>query len=859
MLVPCRDLEGRVVALKVRNPRPDADPKYYYLSSGSEGPSSGAPVHVPRGTPRTADLVRATEGELKADGAFPRTGIPTLSVPGVSNWRPALAVLAEMQAKTIRLAFDADWRVKPHVAQSLADMAEALAGEGYRVEMEVWPTDQAGNPKGLDDLLVAGGTPEILAGDELAHALDQARKIAGEGTKEGPSKTDIKARISKALEDEGPSGFFEDEELLDDLAALKANNSAAYASVESILRAKKVPMRCLAKVMNERKPKAETGEESSGPTYDVVDGCLSIYRKTENGPKAEPIALFDAQLVAEVIHDDGSGEERRFALEGVSHNGTRLERIEIPADEYDRMEWVTPGWGQAAILCPGRGIKDHVRFAIQWRSGDPPRERTYGHLGWREIEGEWLYLHAGGGIGSQGDVPGVRVELPDDLTRFVLPTPPTGEARRRAVHAALGILRAGRARLTYPLLAAAFRAVMGPVDLSIHLVGDTGTRKTSIAAVIQQLFGSGMPAEALPASWKSTANALETLLFATKDALVVVDEFSMGTESSKTLYDKADRVFRGAANASGRGRLNADAELRTTKHPRGFVLSTGEESPTGESLRSRVMILRVEAGDILLDALSACQQAGESGLLASAMAAFVAWLAPRMADMNNNLKRRIRERRESFLRPGQHTRTSGMAASLDVGLAEFLTFAEECRAITREEGDTHALNGCSALVQAADAQTLLIKDEDQAALFLSLLRSGVASGAAHLSAADGVSIPVQPSRFGWRPVAHQNAVTRNDNLEPRGKCIGFVDGEGRVFLEPEAAYGAASEIARGQGQELKISKDALRNRLKEKGYLAGNDKGHLTTRKTFKGQQWTKMLHVRWDIPEPLEDDEMEM
>ena len=79
------------------------------------------------------------------------------------------------------------------------------------------------------------------------------------------------------------------------------------------------------------------------------------------------------------------------------------------------------------------------------------------------------------------------------------------------------------------------------------------------------------------------------------------------------------------------------------------------------------------------------------------------------------------------------------------------------------------------------------------------------------------------------------------------------------WAPPEAAYGVASELARMQGRELKTSKEAIRDRLKQKGHLAGHDKGHLTTRKTFKGQKWAKMLHVRWDIAEQVEDDEMGM
>ena len=448
ILVPCRDLQGRIVALKVRNPRP-ADPKkrYFYLSSGDEGPSSGTPIHAPKGMPMMADLVRITEGELKADASFHCTGIPTLSFPGVGNWRPTLAVLAEMQAKTVRLAFDADWCSKPHVAKCLVGMAEALVGEGYSVEMEVWPTEE-GNPKGLDDLLAAGGIPEILVGDRLAEALAEAREVAGGDENdseedEGSSKSDIKSRVSRAIEQEGPSGLFDDEDLLNDIAALEVRDRAAFASLEALLRKSKLSIRQLHKVLVERRPKPVPIKETQGPTYDIVNGCLCVNRKTQDGMRADPIAMFDARIVAEVVLDDGAEEKRRFALEGTNCNGLPLERIEVPAEEYARMEWVTPLWGQRAIVCPGKGVKDHVRFAIQWRSGEPPRERTYGHLGWREIEGEWVYLHVGGGIGSQGNVAGIRVQLPEELSRFVLPTPPTGEARKEAVRAVLGILRVG--------------------------------------------------------------------------------------------------------------------------------------------------------------------------------------------------------------------------------------------------------------------------------------------------------------------------------------------------------------------------------------------------------------------------------
>ena len=55
----------------------------------------------------------------------------------------------------------------------------------------------------------------------------------------------------------------------------------------------------------------------------------------------------------------------------------------------------------------------------------------------------------------------------------------------------------------------------------MFLAGRTGTFKTTLAALCQQHFGADMDAGCLPANFASTANALESLAFAAKDALIV--------------------------------------------------------------------------------------------------------------------------------------------------------------------------------------------------------------------------------------------------------------------------------------------------------------------------------------------------
>lgn len=167
--IPCRNVKGQIVAFKIRADEARGKNRYTYLSAKKHGGfSPGSPVHIPAGVQAPADVVRITEGEIKSDVCFARTGLPTISIPGVTNWRGALSVLRKLKCKTARLAFDADAKANPTVGQSLKDLAKALTAAGFAVELETWDIADA---KGLDDLLAAGKTPEVLTGEDALHAI----------------------------------------------------------------------------------------------------------------------------------------------------------------------------------------------------------------------------------------------------------------------------------------------------------------------------------------------------------------------------------------------------------------------------------------------------------------------------------------------------------------------------------------------------------------------------------------------------------------------------------------------------------------------------------------------------------------
>src|SRR5215216_6078067 len=171
MLVPVRDIEGRIVALKIRADEAGEGSKYTYLTSTKYGgPGPGSQVHVPLHDDLDVSVVRLTEGELKAEVATALTGTLTVSMPGVSSWRPALEVPRSLGTGVVHLAFDADAKHNEQVALALRESYRTLKERGFEVVLETWPRERG---KGIDDLLAAAHEPTLVVGEDAHAAVNE--------------------------------------------------------------------------------------------------------------------------------------------------------------------------------------------------------------------------------------------------------------------------------------------------------------------------------------------------------------------------------------------------------------------------------------------------------------------------------------------------------------------------------------------------------------------------------------------------------------------------------------------------------------------------------------------------------------
>jgi len=607
---------------------------------------------------------------------------------------------------------------------------------------------------------------------------------------------------------------------------------------------------------DELKPIEGEGAEGNGLPYLEEDGCLWWRRHTRDGEVPTRLTNFSARIVGELVRDDGVETQRLFEIEA-GLNG-RTSRFSLSASKFMRMDWPAEHLGAAAVVSPGFGLRDHARAAIQELSGpDIPERVAFAHLGWREIGGAWHYLHAGGAIGPNGAVDSVEVDLPRELIGYRLPAPPAGEELRAAVRASLRLLEVASDRVSVPVFCMIWRAPLGANNFSGYVVGRTGLYKTSLAALAQSHFGAGMDFGNLPADWKSTANYLEALAFAAKDVLLTVDD--LVPRGSRTDADRqqrdADRLFRGQANRSGRGRLRSDSSPRPLKPPRGLIVATGEDLPRGESLGARLFVVEFRKGDVDVIALTACQADAASGLYASAMAGYVRWLASRYEEVSAHLSDEVRELRAAATRPGVHPRTPDITANVALGLRHFIAFAQDAGALTEKEAEALWERGWAALTEVAAQQATHIGAAEPAGLFVRLLSAAITSGRAYVEAPDGGG-PANPQAWGWRE--------DRGEWRPQGNLVGWLDGED-LYLQPDASFAAAQAMGIGTRDEIAVSSYTLRKRLHERGLLASVDatRDRLTVRHILGGTR-RAVLHLRAesltgddgadDDPEPAAD-----
>ena len=183
----------------------------------------------------------------------------------------------------------------------------------------------------------------------------------------------------------------------------------------------------------------------------------------------------------------------------------------------------------------------------------------------------------------------------------------------------------------------------------LNIIGSTGTRKSTMAALFLCFFGI-FNAGNLPMSFRDTANSIIQNAFALKDVLTCIDDFHpCGRDDERKLTATMQALVRSYGDRTGRGRLRKDSSPMESRPPLGNAIVTSEYPPDiGESGTARYFLLELKDGDVNLDILSSFQQYAEQGIFRRAMFGYTEWIRKKFLQAEKIEEGFVRTLKESF-------------------------------------------------------------------------------------------------------------------------------------------------------------------------------------------------------------------
>jgi len=572
----------------------------------------------------------------------------------------------------------------------------------------------------------------------------------------------------------------------------------------------------LAKLMTETAPyvpDAPSGRDLAAEQYGKIFGYRvdrgRICQETQEGPK--PLANFVALPVAVVERDDGVTQVKEMVFDGWSADGGALPRVRIKANQFNTMNWVAEYWDFAAGILPGTATKDRLRYVIT-EVGRVTAERVtqYTHTGWRRIGGKWAYLYQGGAIGADW----VTVDLGSGLSSYRLDgSGADGFDRISYREGAMTVLRLMGCMADHvgmPLLGTLFLAPLreflaatgvGPA-YALFLLGGTGTRKSTAAALGLSLFGD-FTARSLPASFNDTANFIRKKAFLLKDAPIVVDDYHPVTSlvERKKMEATAQSLARAFGDGAERGRMKSDLSLQEAMPPRGVAIISGEDLPSvGQSGLERFYIVHVKKNEIpVTEGLTEVQELARQGYLQKAMRGYIKWLLKQADEMPGMLHDDFMKNRSlaSNRMRDEHGRPSEAIAHMMLGYQCMLRYMRDVEAITTEEAEQMLTEAWEVTTADSRRQADDMREERPSRLFLasvSELLVSKAAGVVDLTAPEG----------------RQGAGGR--------EMIGYMDAN-FYYLMPNVAYRSVAKLCNEQGQAFPLTVKMLYKQMREDGIL----------------------------------------
>lgn len=554
-----------------------------------------------------------------------------------------------------------------------------------------------------------------------------------------------------------------------------------------------------------------------GTSYVIGDDTLWKIGKMSNSPISNFLAIIDEQ----VNYNNGRDISTDYKIHGIIiNNYKRLPQIRVDKSSLEAFNFVlNPKWKLDAIISAGPSNKDRMREVTQIISKeDVVNKNIYAHTGFTKIDKKLVYLYHGGFIGNINEK--IEVDLSDDKLQQYCFTDKEFDIQD-ALETSFSILDLADIKITIPLLATTYLAPLTSIlkeeginaDYILWIEGKTGTRKSSVAAMILSHFGD-FSRNSFPSSFRDTLNSIEKKAFISKDTINIIDDFNPENLGKRKL-DIAEKLFGMYGDRAGRDRMSQDGQtLKSPYIARGLCMVTGESFPdVAQSRLARAIIVDIKKDSIDLSKLSNLQDNKEQ--LAFSMKKYIEWIIENEADIRKYSRRKMKELQQATQNNDIHGRTNEAVNVMTIGFIIFLNFLQEYSIINIEQKKELEDICYKTLLSVAEKQAQEIDDSNPVNMFVSALEQLYTTNRIYLKDYNDCT------------------KTEFDNIT----LVGFVDNkaseEGLYYFFPDILYKEVVKFYKEQDIKFPISKSALWKYLDTEGYLYKTPK---MTRRTVRRQ-----------------------
>ena len=574
-------------------------------------------------------------------------------------------------------------------------------------------------------------------------------------------------------------------------------------------------------------------EETNFYPYYHNGNSLYMHKETKYGKAESKLCNFVPCIESEKTVDDGAVVEKSLVLSGVHADGSTLPKVEVTGADLSNFNWLLDKWGAKCIIEVGQSRKDHLRYYIQTTAEDAEQSTEYHVTGWKKINGEWFFLLPGNSninVVLKGKLQHYRGADVDDLYDLIdaynlYEKPPASSL------------------IIHPLIAFAFLTPLNEFmrqagcmpKFVLFITGRTGTRKSTIAALILSFFGQFSSSD-LPMSFRDTANSIIANAFTLKDVLTCIDDFYPSDNAEmKKLNATAQTVMRAYGDRTGRARLRSDSTLMESRPPQGNAIITGELSPdVGESGTARYFALELKEEDVDLGSLSVCQSEAADGAYRRTMYAYTEWLKRRylcddshVEKLKDKLQNWHKIDRNDYYHHNQtcHGRLPETVACLMIGMRFFLQFLKENCVIKQEDQEVELELFRKELYALADLQSDSVEQDKPANIFIRKLYALIESGVIVLKRKG------EPGEY--TPSFHSG-----------------LEDDTYLMIHPDSVHRQVKKLCSDAGEAFPFTMRAIMKALVEEGIAEpGKD---TTTRVTKVDKSTLRLLFLRKDRTEPI-------